>query len=79
MEKRDRDNLSQQLTYTEKRRSVAHLYSNKFSATLPQNREGRKKELLGINIKPLQEDSTVSKQCCGVQRKTAFALPSSIF
>jgi len=61
MKKRDRDSLSQQLSCTEKRRSVAHFYNNKFSATLYLKTEkGGKKERLGINIKPLQEDSTVS-------------------
>lgn len=39
MEKRDRDSLSQQLSYTEKRRSVVHLYNNKFSATFYRKTE----------------------------------------
>jgi hypothetical protein len=44
MEKRERDISSQQLSYTEKRRCVAHLYNNKFSATLYRKTEkGEKK------------------------------------
>ena len=39
MEKRDGDSLSQQLSYTEKRRRDAHLYNNKFSATLYRKTE----------------------------------------
>jgi hypothetical protein len=78
MGKRDRDSSSQQLSYREKRRSVAHLYNNKFSATLYlKTVKGGKRATR--NKSKTSSGRFNSKQCFGVQRKTAFALPSSIF
>jgi hypothetical protein len=78
MEKREKDISSQQLSYTEKRGCVAHLYSKKFCATPYRKTEEGEKRATRYKYKT-SAGRFNSKQRFGVQRKTAFALPSTAF
>jgi hypothetical protein len=78
MEKRERGYFVAATFIYREKRCAARLYNNKFSATLYRKTEKGEKRMTTNKYKSTAGRFN-SKQCFGIQRRTTFALPSSIF